>query len=141
MIVDFLNLWRPPYLVLYVALDDFAGYEAGRYESPAIDDFEDLRYFLFQFQEFFEDDARHNLWIYAPTAKQQIIYDRHEILYLYGDDGRILSMLLERGFSHARPQLPAPHCHHYHHEFTSTHEELMESWDWYRKPLQPGDDD
>jgi len=126
--------------VLYVAVDEFAGYEAARYGSPPVDDFEDLRLFLFQFQEFFEDDARHNLWVCAPRSKQQIIYDRHEILYVYGDDGRFLSMLLERDFSQARPLIPASHCHHYHHEFTSLHTELMEFWDWSRTPLQPGDD-
>ncbi len=51
------------FYVLYVLLLSHAGREPGRYQSPLIESHEDLQVFLWSFQEFFEGDGRHHVWV------------------------------------------------------------------------------
>lgn len=114
---------------------------AGRYQSPTIEDFNDFREFLSRFKPFFEGDGRHQVWIAAPDQRQQIVYDRHEILYVYGDLKKTEDILVEAGFERSTIRISAPHTHHYNASFDSALADLMNWWDWKYSPLEPGDDD
>jgi len=73
------------FYVLYVLLISHAGYDLARYQSPIIEEREDFRLFIWTFQEFFEGDGRHHIWFKSADTKDLIVYDQHNVLFVYGD--------------------------------------------------------
>ncbi|QDT15226.1 hypothetical protein [Alienimonas californiensis] len=128
------------YWVLYVLLVSHAGREPGRYESPLIESREDLQLFLWSFQEFFEEDGRHGIWVGTPDGPHLLVYDRHERLFAYGDADRFEMILKTRGFTPGEVQIPAPHHHGYDPARVDEEDAVMEYWAWNHTPLQPDDD-
>src|ERR1700685_4247013 len=86
-----------PFFFLYVLIvSRRAEHEEARYQSPELSRGK-LRSFLSYNANFFEQDARHNLWIYSPSDKATLIYDRHEIGYAYGPIELFKSALIKNG--------------------------------------------
>ena len=127
--------------MLYVLVGSRVGYKSGRYQSTQPIDYNELKTFLCEFQEFFEQDGRHNLWVISNSGESQLILDRHRIVYAYGDFDRYESILRSAGFTPSTVITPDPHGHNFHREFDTSEKEVMEYWSWERFPLQPEDDD
>ncbi len=140
LMIELTEDWLPPFYVLYVHVAPRTSHQAGRYQSPPLATWSELRWFLDRFRDLLEHDARQNLWIAAPEDERQIIYDRHEVVYAYGDDERVLAELERLGFEQGRIQVPEAHQHHYHLEYDARATELMRCWDWQHSPLTNGDD-
>jgi hypothetical protein len=56
---------NPPFYCLYVLVVGRTTSEAGRYQSPPLQNSESLINFLLDYKELFESDGRHHIWISA----------------------------------------------------------------------------
>ena len=129
-----------PFGILYVQIISMNGVGEGRYQDPGPVEFGELAEFLNKFRTFIEQDGRHNLWVLSRNGDDQLIVDRHNIIYAYGDLDRYEEYLGAAGFRLGVVGIPSPHAHHYNHEFDPDHEELMAYWQRQKFPLEPGDD-
>ncbi len=114
---------KGPFGILYVLLVSKLGNESGRYQSPNPINYEELELFLYEHQEFFEQDGRHNLWISSISGESQFIFDKHNFIYCYGEIS-----------------IPFPHTHNYHFEFDDEEEAVIDHWNWVLCPLEDDDD-
>ncbi len=131
---------KGPFGVLYVLLASRVGNEPARYQSPEPVDYDDLELFLYTFQEYFEQDGRHTIWVSSLSDEGQFIFDPHNYIFAYGDLDRIAASLGAKGYSEGQVRVPAHHAHHYHAEFDETEDEVMSYWSWLKSPLEPSDD-
>ena len=128
------------YYVLYVLLLSHAGREPGRYQSPLFESHEELQLFIWTFQEFFEGDGRHHVWIGTPDSGDLLVYDHHDVIFAYGDLDAFEQVLVGRGFRETEFWFPSPHSHSFDPANVRTEDELMGHLDWGRFDLQPGDE-
>ena len=140
LIADLVKEWRPPFFVLYVHVVPRTEHSEGRFQSPAIERVSELKQFLLQYKDLFENDGRQNIWIGAPDDNRHIVYDRHEVLYVYGDDERISQLLTAQGYNQELAEIPVPHAHHYDAQFDASVISLFDHWEWNHSPLEINDD-
>ncbi len=133
---------EPEYWVLYVLTVTTVGNELGRYQSPVLDA-PVLDSLLAEFDEFFEGDARHAVWIANTAGTGQLIYDQHNLIYAYGPLDTFEATLHKRGFREVDElTVPAPHMHRYNRgPFTRWEVDLLDRFDWHRTDLRDGDDE
>lgn len=138
-----LELCRPldgPFGILYVLLVSRAGNEPARYQSPVPLEYDDLELFLYTFQEYFEQDGRHTIWVLSLSGDGQFIFDQHNYIFAYGDIDRMASYLTAEGYAEGRISVPYPHSHHYHVQFDDAEVQVLNYWRWLKSPLEPSDD-
>lgn len=141
LMLDIAKRWEGPYGIFYVLKLSRLGHTAARYQSPEPCSFDNLELFASTFQEYFEGDGRHHLWFIDVPTGAQLVYDNHDLIYAYGNDGDIISFLESKGFSAGDPQIPCPHEHRYNQEFDSSEDEIMKYFEWKKFPLQEEHDD
>lgn len=127
---------QEPFRVLYVLLvprDD--GQDEGRFELAEPLGRAELRSFLRRYRELFEHDGRHHLWVASPVDDATVVYDQHNVLYLYGPLLRFENVLKEQGLSEGEVLLPSPHSHHYHEELDSEVDDMLTRYEWQWYPL------
>ncbi len=137
-----LELCRPlsgPFGVLYVLLASRLGNEPARYQSPEPIDYDDLELFLYTFQEYFEQDGRHAIWVSSLSGEGQFIFDQHNYVFAYGNLDRMTAQLTADGYSEGKVAVPFPHCHHYHVQFDEAEDEILKYWSWLKSPLEQSD--
>ena len=127
------------FYILYILLISHGGREPGRYQSPIIESFKDLRLFLYTFQEFFEGDGRHHIWV-SSSKDDTLVYDQHDVIFAYGDIPEYVEALINDGFTEKEFRFPAPHAHSYPAENVKYEDELFAYWEWKKYPLQEGDE-
>lgn len=128
------------YFILYVLLMSHGSRAPGRYQSPVLHSHEELQLFIWTFQEFFEGDGRHHVWIGDPESNNLLIYDQHNVIFAYGDLDAYQKVLATRGFEHSDFWFPSPHVHQFHPANADAEDELMSYFAWRHFPLQPGDE-
>lgn len=129
-----------PFHVLYVLLVSRRGNESGRYQSPELSRAE-LQDFLERFENFFEQDGRHHIWIHSIQDNSTLVYDNHNVVYAYGPTSTFTDILIRQGFQEAEEiRYPAPHSHKYNLEFDDDESEVLKQFDWKRSQLREQDD-
>ena len=141
LILDLCREMNGPFGVLYVLTLSLNGHGECRYQNPTPIEFDELHTFSTNFRAFIEQDGRHNFWVMSTSGEGQFIFDKHNMIYAYGDLARYEVHLKSAGFSLGVVGIPSPHAPAYHREFVPTHDELMDYWDWVKFPLKPEDDD
>jgi len=139
LMLDLCRNFGGQYYVLYVLLVSQVGRDAGRYACPDPLSYDDLELFLYTFQEFFEQDGRHHVWVASTASQERLIFDQHNFIFAYGDLDRYEKTLEAKGYTRGPVRIAAPHAHHYHSEFIVKEDELFEYWKWVRHPLLAGD--
>jgi hypothetical protein len=125
-----------PFRILYVLLvSRDEEQDEGRFELMQTLNREELASFLHRYRELFENDGRHHLWIAAGDAPASIVYDQHNVLYLYGPLERFGAVLNDAGLTAADVHFPSPHSHHYHKEMDSMLDDMLERFEWQWYPL------
>lgn len=131
-----------PLGALYVLLvSRRRAHETGRYQQEeAFHRREEAEMFLREYQEFFENDARHTIWLLSRTAGQaRLVYDRHDVLYAYGPLEEFADALGRLGLRQAESDdevaIPAAHTHHYHAEYDVMEMDLLARRAWLPFPL------
>src|SRR5262245_22305098 len=84
LILELCRGMHGPFVVLFVLIASRLGNPEGRYQSRGGLSYADLELFLYTFQEFFEQDGRHHLWVISASGEGQFIFDRHNVVYAYG---------------------------------------------------------
>ena len=134
------SCFRPPQNgTLYVLTVSRRGNNCARYQSAAPCSFDSLELFAHTFQEYFEGDARRHLWFIDVPTGAQLVYDNHDLIYSYGNDDSVISIVKSKGLSEGNPQIPWPHEHCYNEEFDASEGEIMEYCDWAKFPLNEYD--
>ena len=139
---DLVALLPPPLYVMYVLHTPRGEGEPGRYQSTELPA-DEVHSFLARFGAYFAADARHDIWVYSPTAKRTIIWDRHNELFAEGEPlGDIVATLNALGFGGGAVDRIASydHIHHYRSEFDEDAAEVLRAFDWHRTPLRPEDE-
>ena len=75
---------------------------------------------LDKFNDYFEKDGRHHIWIGSIKTKQLAVYDNHNLIYIYGDVSKNQKKLNDLGFKEGAVKIPAPHSHRYNVEMIIT---------------------
>ncbi len=138
---EFVETWSPPYTLLYILVTPQNEQRDGRYQFEPFESFDTFDDFLIEYWDFFEQDGRHHIWVFAPESDALVVYDRHEILYVYGDEKNVLSKLRQKDFDEREIKIPVPHAHHYSHSFYDVSCALFESRRWIWSEPQEGDQD
>ena len=68
-----------------------------------------------------------------------VIYDRHEVLWLYGKQDLFEGILLEQEFASGVVAIPTPHFHNYKKEFDANQNSIVECHEFVHFPLQDPD--
>jgi hypothetical protein len=115
--------------------------EAGRYQNAEVDSRVEAKKFLSRFKDFFENDARHHIWIASMANSDMLVYDNHNVIYAYGRLLEFERILVNRGLTKVDGvQFPCPHTHKYNHVFDPEQQEVLRYWKWKHAPLQDEDD-
>jgi hypothetical protein len=128
------------FYILYVLLLSHAGRSPGRYQSPPIASHEDLQLFIWTFQNFFEGDGRHHIWIGSPQSSDLLVYDQHDVIFAYGNLDGFEALLINHGFTQQQFWFPCPHSHSFDPANVNAEDELMAYFDWVYYELQEGDE-
>ena len=71
-----------------------------------------------------------------------LIYDRHDVIYTYGELENFKPILSRRFISEVSSiKLPVPHCHRYHARYDSEEAEILSSRNWRFSSLRDSDED
>ncbi|MEM0907028.1 MAG: hypothetical protein AAGJ94_06670 [Pseudomonadota bacterium] len=139
LILDLCREMTGPFVILYVLLTSQTGRPPARYQSPKALTYDELELFLYTYQEFLEQDGRHNAWIASINGEGQFILDQHNVIFAYGNLPVYENTLRQKGYSVADIKTPAPHRHNFHYQFSDMEDALMNHWGWKQYPLEPSD--
>ncbi|HMM22078.1 MAG TPA: hypothetical protein PKA10_15270 [Selenomonadales bacterium] len=139
-IIELTATLRGPFNALYVLHTPRTGNEPGRYQSKALSYDETVR-LLKRFKSFFECDSRHDLWLHSPATNTTMVYDRHNLIYLYRPTNEQLGIIERKGFDRKPWNTPVPHVHHYHAACDLFEAELIneKEYEWAKSPLRDED--
>jgi len=141
LIQDLVTLMSAPFFVLYVLAVPRGGSEPGRYQSTSPQSSQGIEEFLGEFMPYLQLDGRHELWVKSAHSSDQLVYDRHNVIYAYGDLSKFEVRLKERGLSRVDAiQTPSPHVHYYHTVFDAEEVRILNYWPWIKSPLRAGDE-
>jgi hypothetical protein len=141
LLLEIAESWAGPFGVLYVLVVPRRDqHRPGRYQIPEPCVFSELGTFAKTFKDYFERDGRHHLWIMDLPSRSQLVYDRHGIVYAYGDVKRYCQFLDEKGFARQKIDVPCPHGHHYNAAMDHFEDEIMRYWQWKWSPLRKEND-
>jgi hypothetical protein len=140
ILIDLLQVMSEPFGVLYVLVVPRGGSEPGRYQTTNPVSREQAEKFLKRFREYFENDGRHSIWLASMSDSDQLVYDRHNIIYAYGRLPEFEDVLSGRGLANVEfVRFPSPHTHNYHAAFDQDERDVLCHWDWSRSPLHESD--
>ncbi len=138
LMLELLRVMPEPYGILYVL--GVPRSEAGRYQAEDFKPRNETEGFLNRFKEFFENDGRHHIWIASPPGPDTLVYDRHNVIYAYGQLPEFERIVLAHGLSRVEEiKFPSPHTHHYNEAFDRDEKDLLRCWPWLRSPLREND--
>ena len=140
LLLDLASRWGGEYWLLYVLTVSRRQNELGRYQSPSPITFDQLQEFCWEYADYLEGDGRHHFWVASANGSGQLVYDRHNLIFAYGDLDDYERVLLRRGLTHGEVQIPAPHAHHYNETFDDAETKMVNHWNWSLSPLQTIDD-
>jgi len=130
---------KPPYYVLYILHTSRGEGDVGRYQSTELSR-DELNAFLARFSDFISGDGRFDLWVYSPSEKNTVVWDRHNYVHAYGPVAKYASALEALGFIQAPLPTLGDHIHHYREAFDGDARDMLNWFDWVRTPLRPEDE-
>ena len=76
----------------------------------------------------------------GDDGRTHVVYDRHDVLYVYGPLGDVEVFLRGRGFQSGPAHYPNPHVHEYREAFDADEERLLTRHAWVASPLSESDE-
>jgi hypothetical protein len=55
----------------------------GRYQSPELEK-EEVLSFISEYSSYLSSDSRFDVWFYSPSKQATIVWDRHNLVFVYG---------------------------------------------------------
>ncbi|HVT72904.1 MAG TPA: hypothetical protein VHD61_07190 [Lacunisphaera sp.] len=140
ILLQLASLLREPFAALYILLVPRGGSAEGRYQSPWMSRSE-LSDLFERFAAFWDQDARHHLWLFSDPDRATLVYDRHNVIFAYGPIEDYVRVLEAGGYTEAQElPFPAPHTHHYHATLDEQERALVSLPGWSKSPLREGDE-
>jgi len=139
IIIDWINVHDGHFGILYVLAVPGTGIKPGRYQVSNPCNKSEVIHFIKKYKDYFENDARHSIWFINLETRDQIIYDKHELLYIYGNLDKVKILLEKKGFKESRISIPEPHVHSYNPKYDIFEDKIMNYWDWKWLPLEKDD--
>lgn len=137
----FFQLMPEPLGILYLLVVPRGGSEGGRYQTASPVSKQQAEGFLSNFREYLENDGRHDIWVASRSGPDQLVYDRHYVIYAYGRLREYENALLGGGLRKVEfVRFPSPHTHNYHAAFDQDELDLLRHWRWKRSPLRENDE-
>ncbi len=130
-----------PFGFLYILVIPRGGSHAGRYQLKDSITLDGIKNLLQEYRDFFEGDGRHTLFIASHTDEAMLVYDRHNVIYAYGNLDRVQAQLVKLGYQNELVRFPVPHVHHYHAELDGDEHRLLSDREWMTFPLQESDEE
>jgi len=113
------------FYVLYVLLLSHSGNLPGRYQSPPVQSLPELQTFLNEFGSFIENDGRHHLWVGSIDGSSMLVYDQHNVIFVYGSLPKYQAILEARGYTKHEFWFPTPHSHSHSPGNADTEDRLL----------------
>lgn len=137
-VLDLIAVLNEPFYMLYILHTSRTDNESGRYQSEKLS-YDEISALFNNFREFFKNDSRHDIWIHSPETDITIVYDRHNLIYLYGLTDEHIQILKEKGLKKGAVNIPAPHIHCYNEEYDIFESKIINNYQWRRTPLEDED--
>jgi len=129
-----------PFSLLYVLVVPRSDQAEGRYQSQWMSR-SDLWPLFDRFAPFWDQDARHHVWLFSDPDRATLVYDQHNVIFAYGPIEDYVRILEAAGYSEGQDlRFPAPHAHHYHIDFDGDEREIVSLPGWTKSPLRDGDE-
>lgn len=128
-----------PFYLLYVLHTPRGEGVSGRYQSAALSE-QSLIDFLERFSGLLGADARHDVWVHSPGGNATLVWERHNLIYAYGNVACFEAALSQMGFVHGAVDMDFPHAHHYRAEYDADAKDILTYLDWSYSPLHPQDE-
>ncbi len=141
LMLDLMQIMFEPFGILYVLTVPRGGGVAGRYQVANPVAWSEAEGFLSRFEGFFENDGRHHIWITSVGTSDLLVYDKHNVIYAYGELREFERVLMKRGLNKVDSvKFPSPHSHNYNAAYDQDQQEVLRYWEWKQFPLQESDD-
>ena len=127
-----------PFLILYLLHTPRGEGLPGRYQSEEMQRSEVVA-FLARYRELLMSDGRYDLWVRCIGSSSTLVWDRHDLIYGYGEINAYVEALNSLGFSPGEVKSIGAHVHHYRAENDIAATELLKSQNWARTELHPED--
>ena len=128
-----------PFWILYLHLVPRTEDASGRYQSTEPWTRDALATFLDEYASLLQSDGRYDLWIKSVQGPDLLVYDRHEIVFAYGDLKRFRTILAVEGYRVGEVTIPNPHEHPYRAQNDEAQRRLFAAHDWSYFPLEDSD--
>lgn len=138
IVLDLAAVLNGPLYILYILHTPSTDNEPGRYQSKALA-YDGVRTLLNRFKKFFENDARHDIWIHSSETNTTIVYDRHNLIYLYGFSDEHVFIIEKKGLHKESFITPCHHVHRYNSEYDIFESQLINEYQWIRTSLHEED--
>jgi hypothetical protein len=115
------------------------GSPEGRYELLGELDDDSLDVWLDWFKKALDNDGRHTLWVKC-AGDGLIVYDRHEVLFVYCDLAELRSELDVIGYTEGQVRTDFEHQHSYWPVYDDLERYIATSEDFRHYPLVNGTD-
>lgn len=135
-----LDLYPGPFFITLVVQEPYGEFQvAGRYYSDKGKTRVQIDYFLDYFHDFICYDGFHHLWISCETTDGIIVYDQHDIFFMYQQTDQILDYLRSHDFCEGHVGADFHHAHRSRADISPGTKELLEYGPWYHSPLEIND--
>jgi len=141
LLIDLSRALPEPFQLVYVLLSMRTLRPPGRYQASRPLSRAQLEAFLSDHRAFLEQDGRHHLWIGSAAEPSTLVYDHHELLYLYGRLDAYQAVLQAAGMGEGPVVLPPEHRHESHAAHDAAEQALLGALDWTWNPLEPEDEE
>lgn len=138
-ILELLKKITPPYCILYVLIVSRSNNDPGRYQCSIPLSYDEISNLLIKFREYFEKDGRHHIWLGSVASDEMIVYNHHNVLYLYNMESLSIDYLKTNNFKEEKIVFPVPHSHIFHSEYDKHETDLITNYEWKWFPLQEQD--
>jgi hypothetical protein len=125
------------YFILYVLIVSRCDNTLGRYQSANLMAWDELNMFCKKYSSYLETDGRHHFWITNYDTQNFVVYDHHNVLYVYGDIETKIKILEDGGYKKVEKIVfEAPHTHFYNEENDCFENEIIKASEWIVFSLQ-----
>lgn len=135
-LIEMLRPYPGPLIVCYVLIEDKPGLpmRPGYYYSPEVN-LDQVIDFLTEFQDMFVYDGSQAVHLLCKSSGGLVVYDEHDLYFLYGDFSSQLELLRSRGYADGGDFCLDRHAHFFRDSFSLWIFELFKLWPWGYRPF------